>query len=327
MPVVSESGYRKRPWYYFSRHLETIAPSLSNRVGDVSYSRERLELSDGDFLDIDWIKNDNRKLLIIGHGFEGNTQRHYIRRPAKFFSERGWDILAWNSRGCSGELNRLARSYHHGDTGDLSEVIDHALKNSEYESLVLLGISMGGCQAVKYFGQSATDDRLLGAFTVSVSCNLRETTIAAESNLGGLYGKIFLSKLKKKIAEKSKVHSELRTIDLHAIKSFDHFHDQFTLKLLDFESIEDFYEKSSCGNYLDSISKPVFILNAQNDPMLGPGCFPYDKAKDHEFVYLETPKYGGHVGFTIPFQEYSYIELSAEKFFDEIIFQQAPSQT
>jgi len=327
MPIVSESGYRKRPWYYFSRHLETIVPSIYNKIEDVNYERERLELSDGDFLDLDWIKGDKKRLMIIGHGMEGSSERHYIKRPAKFFSERDWDILAWNNRGCGGEINRLARLYHHGDTGDLSEVIDHALKKSEYESIVLLGISMGGCQAVKYFGEFETDNRLLGAFTVSVSCNLRDTTIAAERNLGGFYGKVFLNKLKKKIASKSEAHPELRTIDLQAISSFDDFHDQFTLKLLDFENVEDFYEKSSCGNYLEGVSKPVFILNAQNDPMLGPGCFPYDQIKDHRYVYMETPTYGGHVGFTIPGQEESYIELSAEKFFNEIIFQQEPSQT
>ncbi|MEP1097592.1 MAG: alpha/beta fold hydrolase [Cyclobacteriaceae bacterium] len=327
MPLISESGYRKRPWYYFSRHLETIVPSLSNKIGDVYYARERLELSDGDFLDLDWIKNGNKKLMIIGHGLEGSTDRHYIKRPAKFFSERQWDILAWNSRGCGGEINRLARSYHHGDTEDLAAVVAHALNKTEYESLVLLGISMGGCQAVKYFGESDSDDRLLGAFTVSVSCSLSDTSIAAEQNLGGFYGKVFLNKLKKKIAAKSEAHPELRAIDLRAINSFDDFHNQFTLRLLDYENVEDFYQKSSCGNYLEGISKPVFILNAQNDPMLGPGCFPFEQIKDHPYVYMETPKYGGHVGFTIPGQKYSYIELSAEKFFDEIIFQQEPSQT
>ncbi len=327
MPIIQESGYRKRPWYYFNRHFETIVPSIFNKIEGIRYHRERLELSDGDFLDLDWIKNKNQRLMIIGHGLEGSTDRHYIKRPAKYFSERGWDILAWNSRGCGGEMNRLARSYHHGETGDLAAVVDHALGSNQYDSIVLLGISMGGCQAVKYFGEYETNERLLGAFTVSVSCLLKDTSDAAESNLGGFYSRVFLKKIKENIELKAKKHPELQSVDLDAIKTFDALHEQTTLKLYDFDSIDEFYESSSCRNYLKDIDKPVFILNALNDPLLGPGCFPYTQIEDHPYVYLETPKYGGHVGFTIPGQEYSYIELSAEKFFDKIIFQQAPSQT
>ncbi len=327
MPIIHESGYRRRPWYFFNRHLETILPSIFNKVDGVKYERERLELRDGDFLDLDWIKEKNNRLMIIGHGLEGSTERHYIQRPAKYFSQRDWDILAWNSRGCGGEINRLARSYHHGETGDLSFVIDHAIQSKKYESVVLLGISMGGCQAVKYFGEYETDERLLGAFTVSVSCSLKDTSDAAENNLRGFYAKVFLKKIKENIEEKAKMHPELRNVDLTSINTFDELHEQTTLKLYDFESIEDFYESSSCGNYIENIKKPVFILNAKNDPLLGPDCFPYNQVEDHPYVYLETPRYGGHVGFTIPGKEYSYIELSAEKFFDQVIFQQAPSQT
>ena len=327
MPLVSESGYIKRPWYYFSRHLESIVPSIFSKVENTNYDRTRLELQDGDFLDLDWIRGGHKRLIIIGHGLEGSTKRHYIRRSANYFSSRDWDILAWNNRGCGGELNRLARSYHHGETEDLSAVVDHTLKSEQYESIVLLGISMGGCQVVKYLGQYDTDDRLLGAFAVSVSCSLKDTSIAAEKSLNGFYNRVFLNKLKKNVASRCEKHPELRAIDLDGIKTFDDLHEEFTLKIFDFESIDDFYEKSSCGNYLDGISKPVFILNALNDPMLGQDCYPYDQVEGHPFVYLETPKYGGHVGFTIPGQQYSYIELSAEKFFNKIIFQQAPSQT
>lgn len=327
MPLIPESGYRKRPWYYFSPHLETIVPSILNKVESTNYDRERLELQDGDFLDLDWVKAGHSRLMIIGHGLEGSAERHYIRRSANYFSEKDWDVLAWNNRGCGGEVNRLPRTYHHGETKDLASVIDHALLSKQYESIVLLGISMGGCQTVKYFGEYDSDERVLGAFTVSVSCNLKDTSLAAERNLSGFYGKVFLSKLKKSISARMEIHPQLRDIDLNSIKTFDDLHEQFTQRAFDFESIDEFYEKSSCGNYLDSINKPVFILNALNDPMLGPGCYPYDQIEDHPFVYMETPKYGGHVGFTIPGQQYSYIELSAEKFFDEVIFQQAPSQT
>jgi predicted alpha/beta-fold hydrolase len=96
------------------------------------YLRERLELSDGDFLDLDWMSEKRDQLVIITHGLEGNSERHYSKGVARYFFQRGWDALAWNCRGCSGEMNRLPRFYHHGATEDLSAVIEHAIQKKIY---------------------------------------------------------------------------------------------------------------------------------------------------------------------------------------------------
>ena len=107
-------------------HLETIIPSLFHKALMVNYQRQRLELKDGDFIDLDWLlKNNHDRLLIITHGLEGNSERHYVRRTAKYFYDLGWEVLAWNCRSCSGEINRLSKFY----PNDLNEVILEALSN------------------------------------------------------------------------------------------------------------------------------------------------------------------------------------------------------
>ncbi len=90
MPIV-KSKYDTPPWYFINGHFETIVPSLFYEVEGVNYERERLELMDGDFLDLDWLKRGNRRLMVLSHGLEGSSDRHYIKRPAKYFSEKGWD--------------------------------------------------------------------------------------------------------------------------------------------------------------------------------------------------------------------------------------------
>ena len=106
MPLIVESSYRP-PAYLLNGHWETIIPSTFRKITDVAYQRERLELADGDFLDLDWLKQSSAKLVIISHGLEGSSERHYAKGMAKFFYRHGWDALAWNCRGCSGEMNRL----------------------------------------------------------------------------------------------------------------------------------------------------------------------------------------------------------------------------
>ena len=99
LPVLKKSNYAQGPWYLFNRHMETVIPSMLFRTRGITYDRERIETSDDDFLDLDWLRNGNKKLLILSHGLEGSSERQYILRPAKYFHERGWDILAWNCRG------------------------------------------------------------------------------------------------------------------------------------------------------------------------------------------------------------------------------------
>ena len=90
---------------------------MFRKVSPVIQTRERLELADGDFLDLDWSyahSGTSQKVLIILHGLEGNAQRPYILGLAHYFNQNGWDVAALNFRGCSGEINRLYKSYNEG---------------------------------------------------------------------------------------------------------------------------------------------------------------------------------------------------------------------
>ena len=127
----------RAPRFLFNAHLETIYPSLIRRVSIAPYTRERIVTEDDDFLDLDWIKNGSNKLAIISHGLEGNSQRAYVKGLAKAALKHGFDVLAWNFRGCSGEINKQRRFYHSGATDDLHAVITHVLATTKYESISL----------------------------------------------------------------------------------------------------------------------------------------------------------------------------------------------
>src|SRR5438445_13815344 len=103
------------PRYLRNGHLQTILPVLFPRRFAWKFERERMELADGDFLDLDWLRSGRRRLVIITHGLEGTSSNGNIRGIAEGVRTAGWDALAWNFRGCSEELNRLPRFYHSGD--------------------------------------------------------------------------------------------------------------------------------------------------------------------------------------------------------------------
>ena len=318
MPLITVSTY-KHPFYLFNGHIETIVPSAFRQV-DVKYRRERLELQDGDFLDLDWLKKGSKKLVIISHGLEGSSERHYSMGMAKYFSEREWDAVAWNCRSCSGEMNRLPRFYHHGATEDLKAVIERA-KGFGYSCIALVGISMGGSLSLKYTGENVDNlpSQLKGVVAFSVPCHLGSSARELDKPGKRFYLNRFLKKLEKKIKAKSLLFPGIISSDrFDQIRSFEEFDNRYTAPLHGFRDAADFYERASSLPHLSKIRIPALIVNALNDPFLPKECFPYDIAERSEFVFLETPRRGGHTGFTLAGKMENWMEVRVFEFLNEV---------
>ena len=89
MPILSHSTYRRSP-LLFNGHLESIYPALFRKI-NIPYERERFFLSDGDFVDLDWLDNKSRNLVLLTHGLEGDSSRQYVAGMAQYFSIKKWD--------------------------------------------------------------------------------------------------------------------------------------------------------------------------------------------------------------------------------------------
>jgi uncharacterized protein len=314
MPLV-QSTY-KAPFYLFNSHAETIVPSMFRKVKDVTYERERLKLPDNDFVDLDWVKIGSNKVVIISHGLEGNSERHYSKGMAKYFAANGWDALAWNCRSCSGEMNHLPRFYHHGDAHDLKWVIDHAI-HLKYHTIALVGFSMGGSMSVRYFGEYAHQlpAEVKSAVVFSVPCHLASSAKELDKYSKSFYRNRFLKKLGRKIEAKSKLFPDAISYkNFNQIKTFEDFDNCYTAPLHGFDDAHDFYAKASCGPYLSLINKPLLLVNAKNDPFLTKECYPIDLAKNHSYLHMEIPKHGGHVGFTLANSSFNWMEKRAFEF-------------
>ncbi|MGY8658790.1 MAG: YheT family hydrolase [Verrucomicrobiales bacterium] len=304
MPLVS-STYRA-PLGLRGGHFSTIYPTLFRRVATVEVELERLELPDGDFLDLDWSRLGHRRLAIVGHGLEGESSAKYIRGMSLALQKRGWDTLAWNCRGCSGEPNRLLRSYHSGVSEDLGSVIDHALTH-DYEQLALIGFSLGGNIVLKYLGEqgSKTHPKIKAAVAFSVPCDLTSSSLQLGEWQNSIYMSRFMDGLKEKIRHKDGAFPD--TLDLSGIrkiKTFAEFDDLFTAPLNGFSDARDYWTRASSKPHLPSITIPTLMVQALNDPFLPDQCFPRKIADQSPYLYLETPPHGGHVGFVSRGPEY-----------------------
>ncbi|MCR5887107.1 alpha/beta fold hydrolase [Hymenobacter sp. J193] len=304
MPLVAASAYQP-PLYMFSAHLQTIVPSLWRTVPEVRYQRERVETEDGDFLDLDWSRRPGGEpaadtLGIVSHGLEGNADRPYVRGMVRALNEAGFDALAWNYRSCSGEMNRLLRSYHLGETDDLDFVVRHALSKLRYKRIFLTGFSAGGNVTLKYLGEKPerVPPQVQRAAVFSVPTDLKASSHQISRLENRLYLNNFMRTLREKIRQKALLLPDQVDISrLDDLRFFPEFDDRYTAPMHGFKSADEYYEHASSGRYLGSIQVPTLLVNAQNDPFLPPACFPRDVAAQSRYVFLETPEAGGHVGF------------------------------
>lgn len=321
MPIINIDDY-KPPFWLPDSQSQTIFPSVFRKIDGLKYVRERITTPDGDFLDVDKsqaIASHNEKsfnaelkiglknspindcgvlapLIILSHGLEGDTSRQYIKGMVKNFNIQGFDCFAWNFRSCSGEINQTKRFYHSGATDDLETIVKFSLSKG-YQKIQLVGFSLGGNLTLKFLGEKGQNlyPEIQKAITFSVPLHLSSSS----KKIGWLYTKRFNTSLIKKILEKSQRFPDFQidTSDIAKIKTLKDFDDAYTSQLHGFIDAEDYYEHNSSLFFLDNISIPTLIINAQNDPFLSKECFPFEKIKHLEKVYFQAPKMGGHCGF------------------------------
>ena len=297
-----------------------ISTVYSGLIRYIKYpqKRERIKLSDGDFLDLDWsyASGASNSLVIILHGMEGHGQRPYVSGIARHLNTQHMDAICVNFRGCSGQINTQFFSFHSGQTEDLKDVITHVISNHNYDSIFLNGISLGGNIVLKYLGETSDVPKQIKAgMAVSVPVDLAGSSKALHSFKNCLFHIYFMIALKLKLKQKHRQFpTKISRLSLWRIWTLRSLDEIYTSRANGFKDAAHYYNKSNSLQYLPAITTPVLILNALNDTFLTETCYPNAIAEDNPFIYLETPKHGGHVGFILPGGVY-YNELRAAEFF------------
>ncbi|WP_417363062.1 YheT family hydrolase [Galbibacter sp.] len=298
MPLF-ENKYRP-PLLFRNGHFSTVFASGLRRITNLKQYRTQLPTPDGDILDLDWSDAPTKtdKLAIIIHGLEGGSIRPYMKGSARAFNQNNIDVVCLNLRGCGGHTNKLYTSYHSGRSDDLKTVVESIITKYRYQHIYLNGFSLGANIILKYLGEQDYPSQVKAAVAVSAPCDLYGTMLELHKPKNSIYAYRFKKTLIHKLKEKQKQfpdHIDLASI--YSIKTLKDFDDVYTSKAHGFIDAEDYYRKSSSLQYLKDIKIPTLILNALNDSFLSPSCYPQGIAKNHPNLYLETPKYGGHVGF------------------------------
>ncbi len=308
-----KNGFIPRFWLR-NGHAQTLWRKFA-RSPQIRHRRQRVDLADGDFIDIDWHDpavspaSDNRTVVLLLHGLCGCSRSGYIQSLQYLLGQSGYLSVAINFRGCSGEVNRLARAYHSGVTDDLSEVFGVLREQLPEHRFALVGFSLGANVLLKWLGETGINEPVCRAVAVSTPFDLRLCSEAMLKGMSRFYGRYFLRRLVDDLESKKQYFQHCGNLEqleilrscgnVRSITSLWDFDDRVTAPLHGFASAADYYEKCSSIGFLNRIRVPTMLLQSRDDPIIPMSALPAGRHLTDRLRFDISDR-GGHVGFASP---------------------------
>ena len=295
---IVRSAFRPHPLLR-PAHLQTILGSLARPLPRLTPTVERLDLPDGDFVDLAFVGGGTGPMVVLIHGLSGGFESKYLRGTARLLLERGFRCAIFQQRGAGPEPNRLPISYHQGASQDLGEVLRLLRRREPETSLYAVGWSLGGNVLLKHLGEDGLQSPLSAAVAVSVPFLLHECALRLRSGFPRVYQNAMLSELKAGLRRKFEGKPHPPGLDLArglGARDFIEYDNAVIAPLHGFKDALDYYAR--CGNrpFLRHIRRPTLILHARDDPFMTPAILPEETELSPD-VTLELSDRGGHVGF------------------------------
>lgn len=285
-------------------HAQTIFAALLRWQGGPRVRRERMELADGDFLDVDVATPAaparGAPWVLVLHGLEGSSSAPYVRGLARGLVGYGIEACLLNFRGCSGVPNRLPRSYHSGESADVREALGLLAAQRPGRPFGLAGFSIGANILMKMLGEDG--DRAPAALAAAVGLSppfdLEASALHLDQPRGFVYRMHLLLSLRAKALAKIAHFPGLA--DERAVRrawTFQAFDEVYTARLHGFDGALDYWRRCSGARYLGSIARELLLIASDDDPFFPAGYVPREALAANPRVRLQVAPHGGHVGF------------------------------
>ena len=284
-------------------HLQTMLPRLFRRQVKFAPYWQRLELPDGDFVDLAWSEAPaqarHKPRLVVFHGLEGSLNSPYAHGLVEAAQKRGWLGVVMHFRGCSGEPNRMHRIYHSGETEDASWFLRWLQREFGHAPTAAVGYSLGGNMLACLLAKEGNDLPVDAAVIVSAPFMLEACSYHMEKGFSRVYQRYLLNLLKANAARKLAAYPGTLPINLAQLKSvrrIREFDDLITARIHGYADAIDYYRQCSAMPMLNRIAKPTLIIHAKDDPFMDHQVIPKPESLPPQVEYQLT-EHGGHVGF------------------------------
>ncbi|WP_455196450.1 hydrolase [Kaarinaea lacus] len=291
------------PWWLRNPHVQTMLPFLLKTSNNIPYQKQRLELPDGDFVDVFWCDTEKKPqhqvqpLVIVMHGMGGCFQSHYIPGMIRALLYKGYQVAFLHARGCGGEPNRLPLTFHAADTSELQQLVLTVKEKNPRQPVAAVGFSLGGSIILKWLAETRDQQLLTAAVAMSVPFDLSATADKLNHGFSRVYQRYLLQQLKVLAIRKAALFPAPLTVpQIRKVNSLREYDDRMTAKINGFGTVDNYYRIASCTQYLKHIHTPTLIIHAVDDPFVPALAIPTESELAPQ-VTLELSQQGGHVGF------------------------------
>jgi predicted alpha/beta-fold hydrolase len=287
------------PWL-LGPHAQTLWAAVVRRRPPVPVIEESVETDDGDAVRLSWAAAPgaaaDAPVLIVCHGLEGDLRSHYIPGLFRAALARGWRAVLLHFRGAAGRPNRLARSYHSGDTGDIARLAALCRRRHPAAPLMAAGFSLGGNALLCWLAETGAACPLSAAAVAGVPFDLARSADA----LGRGAARLYQAHLVRCLVRSYRAKAHLLDVapgEWRRMRTFRDVDSRLTAPLNGFASVDDYYARASSGPRIPAIRVPTLITGAADDPFVPADTWP-DPATVPPSVVVERHARGGHLGFT-----------------------------
>lgn len=296
-PALGTAGGHRQTLlgYWFRRHLgwEAAAQDLVVEAGADVRILARVTWQEG--------PRHERPALVIVHGLGGCDAAGYAVATGHLAHARGWHVVRMNMRGAGDAESLCPRLYNAGLDGDLLAVL--AALAPHASAVAVVGFSLGANLSLLALarGGERLPDRVVGVAAVSPPLDLAACADALERPANRLYQAYFVHNLKAAYRRRQRLRPDLyeagRERGIRTIRQYD---DAITAPYGGYGGADEYYRKSSAGPLLGALTRPAFVLAANDDPMVPADSVTRWPLPPSGLVQREMTPTGGHVGFVAP---------------------------
>lgn len=210
------------------------------------------------------IRGDRPEAVVIVHGLGGCSDSGYVRAVTAAACRRGLTSLRVNLRGA----DRMGEDYYHGGlTADLRAAVESGAL-APYETLLVLGYSLGGHVALRYLLEGA-EPRVAATAAICTPLDLAACCDWIDRPIGWIYRRYLLAMLMeiyRPVAARREVPLPVEEAErIRSQREFDH---RVIAPRHGFAGVDDYYRRTSVGPHLGGIHGRVMLVLAKDDPMI-----------------------------------------------------------
>ncbi|XP_021804871.1 uncharacterized protein LOC110749150 isoform X1 [Prunus avium] len=239
----------------------------------LEYQRLCVGTDDGGVISLDWPSNLDLKeehgldtTLVIVPGSALGSMDWKVRSFVCEALRRGCFPIVMNPRGCAGSPLTTPRLFSAADSDDISTAIQFITEARPWTTMMGVGWGYGANMLTKYLAEVGESTPLTAATCMDNPFDLEEATrssphqMAIDQQLtGGLID--ILSSNKELFQGKAKGFDVEQALSASSVRDFEK---AISMVSYGFETIEDFYSKSSTRGVVGNVKIPVLFIQKDN---------------------------------------------------------------